>query len=556
MAVHTRGFGGLTVLGVLVVCGGVCGPAALCHGQVASALLREGQLLGAETVTALNNTAVNHVGGYAVTVNTAGTGTLSHAWGNLGGGPGAILRSEGIFGAFTQTAYETFFGIGTSSVCYGPTCSRGTQTGLDCVWVNDTPIAVESDGHPLIFGQFWSFASRPGVTSNGTAWFAGGVRLTSTGATSNRGLFTGGTDGNSVVLLGGTTVPGYIEPLSMTLSQAFNFRVSGDGNHYVTDVVLTAPAATQSGVVLDGSAAMAGGSVVRQGTVVPVSVGGNGTEAYANFDFFGITDAGDWMVTGDTNLATTTLDEIVMINGQIVMREGAVIGADTIQGDIEGAYMNNNGDWAAIWDIAANTREALIVNGQVVLRETDLVDWNGDGTADAGHALTDFTGISSLTLSDRAAGFVNAYFIADIITPTGTLESFFRLPVFVGFETGDTNCDGVLNAADCEAFQLALIDLPAYEAAHPGCSADINGDDVVDSFDIEAFCGVTGLTCDLCGGPECPCNWDGVDGLNSTDFFAFLDDFFDGDADFNNSGTTNSDDFFEYLDCFFDGCAG
>jgi len=49
----------------------------------------------------------------------------------------------------------------------------------------------------------------------------------------------------------------------------------------------------------------------------------------------------------------------------------------------------------------------------------------------------------------------------------------------------------------------------------------------------------------------CPCNWNNADGVNSQDFFDFIVDFFNGDADFNGIDGTNSQDFFDFLICFF-----
>jgi uncharacterized membrane protein len=62
-------------------------------------------------------------------------------------------------------------------------------------------------------------------------------------------------------------------------------------------------------------------------------------------------------------------------------------------------------------------------------------------------------------------------------------------------------------------------------------------------------------TCDAAECPQpCRADWD-MDGLlNSNDFFAFLEDYFAGEADFNQSGVTNSDDYFAFLTAFFEGC--
>src|SRR5688572_24492575 len=86
------------------------------QAQTASALYREGiQLPGApagHNIVSLNNPAVNHVGGFAGNVITFdGVGTFSHFWGNATGGPGTVLRTEGTFGIYTQTAWESFYGM-------------------------------------------------------------------------------------------------------------------------------------------------------------------------------------------------------------------------------------------------------------------------------------------------------------------------------------------------------------------------------------------------------------------------------------------------------------
>lgn len=55
---------------------------------------------------------------------------------------------------------------------------------------------------------------------------------------------------------------------------------------------------------------------------------------------------------------------------------------------------------------------------------------------------------------------------------------------------GDLNCDGAADILDVDAFALGLVDAAAYAQAYPNCPiarADVNGDTVIDGFDIPSF---------------------------------------------------------------------
>ncbi|TWT42034.1 Alkaline protease precursor [Phycisphaerae bacterium RAS1] len=61
---------------------------------------------------------------------------------------------------------------------------------------------------------------------------------------------------------------------------------------------------------------------------------------------------------------------------------------------------------------------------------------------------------------------------------------------------GDSNCDGVVDILDINAFTLAIADPLTYELTYPGCglaNSDMNGDGTVDILDISAFVALLGL---------------------------------------------------------------
>ena len=178
---------------------------------VASSLLNENDPYpaggGDHVVGSLSNTAVNHAGGWALTLNSSGVnGTLSHIWGDPNGVAGSNLRTEGTFGPLVQTSFESFYGMSDAgNLAYSASGTGGPDGNFDSVWKDDDPLAVEGDPYPNLPNQYWSFASRPGISADGIPFWVGGLRDTPSGTTSNRGLFFG--KGAVALLLGGDAVP-------------------------------------------------------------------------------------------------------------------------------------------------------------------------------------------------------------------------------------------------------------------------------------------------------------------------------------------------------------
>lgn len=390
------------------------------------ALIVEGQtvngLPAGQIVDSIANPAANQDGGWAFNFNASdGTTTIGSIWGNATGGAGDLIRIEGTFPPYAQYSYESFWGFGGGGVCAYSAMSDNIENGstsLDGVWLDDSPIAVEEMVFPHLAGYWWSFASRPGVTQDGIPYFVGGITETEGGSTNNRGLFYG-LDATPK-FLGGDSLPGLPAPLS-TSPVSFDVRFSSLGTHYICEVDLDTGSTSNDGaMVYDGEGLLIDGQLVLESMPVPASAGGLVGENWDNFDFLGTTEDGKYMITGDTDGDTAT-DEFVLINGVIVLREGEMIDGYTLSGSIEGGFMNEDGDFAVIWDVNLPTGEnveALIFNGQVVLMEGDFVDTDGDGLPNNDSTLDNFTGISSLVVASRAAdSSVTAFFTADISTP-------------------------------------------------------------------------------------------------------------------------------------------
>ena len=483
------------------------GVAGTAHAQ--TALLNEGDLLAGQTITSLGNVATNTVGGYAVGVSFSG---LSSFAGSVDGvAPISVFRTEDTVGTFTQTSFETFFGFGDAGqLAYSAGGSDTTLgTNLDSVWADDTLVLSEPQslggipGAPA--GGFSSFNSRPTATASGEAWWVGGISFSGGGSTSERALFRQGVGGDVEVVYNEGDVLGG-SPFAVA-NVDFSFKISSDGENWINEVDLVD---ALERVFITGQLATAGGEPLQETGIVPVSIGGTPGETYDGFDNFGVNNFGSWIVTGET-----VVREFVMIDGMIVAAEGDAItlpdgSTGFFDGGIDAADINNDGDWAVIWEAGGGSGgELILVNGEVVAIVGQAADIDGDGAPDGIATIRNFTGIDSLALSERAGGNVSVYFTADVdtldtTTSTDDVEILYRVDVAV--DTG-------------------------------GCNpADLSS-------------------------PTDPGVPDGV--LTGADFFEFLDLFSAGDlsVDFSSplmpgmpDGVLTGADFFEFLNLFSAGC--
>lgn len=411
------------------------------QAQIASTVIRVGLPLPDDTsnanITNIRGTTQNQVGGIAFNVATGSGSRLWHQAAN-----GAIsLTSQSIVDDLEQGLFETSsFGLDNNgNFIYSANSDNPTAslTGLDGVWKNNSLILNELDAVPGLNKQFSTFNSRPQVTSNGKPYWTGGFSSIQGGSTLARALFFG--EDAAILLRGGDNISGVDENLSDT-GIGFNKRISEDGNHYIVEATLDVAEPINGLVVVDGTALSLGGSLLREGTQIPVTIGGQNSEAWDSFDFLGINDNGNFMLTGDTDGNTET-DEFVANQNGILLREGDELNGLPLRDSIDAASMNQNGDIALLWDVEDQNefgqtveREVLILNNKIVLKEGDALDWNGDGiidVADNDSILSDFrglTGFDTIKVSPRDEdGNVVITFVGTASTLLGDTEAGFKL---------------------------------------------------------------------------------------------------------------------------------
>jgi hypothetical protein len=403
--------------------------------QIASGLVREGDApAGAppgHTVSSITDPAVNKATGYAVGLSTSdGVTTLSHFWGEptLSGAP-AVIRTEATIGNLVQNSFESFWGYSDAGqTAYSPLCEN-TSTGgtsLDCVFLDGTVLCEEDQPIASLPGKLWRFGSRPGVSADGIPYWIGGIDDATTGANEGRGLFLGAS--GTVIMKSGDVLPGTGGPLDGG-GISFDYRFSARTTHYLVEVDTTESTSIDAYMILDGQVLTAGGPTdqVREGDPVPASIGGLPGENWDNFDYCGITEAGDWFFSGDTEPSTAD-DEILVKNGVILYREGQTLDGEVLTGTIDDAYMNEAGDIAFVWNVVDATLgdpEALFLNDDLLVREGDAVDLDGDGVVEPTSLLVGFTDV--VLGEDGEVYFVGTVDVNGTSTTSDDIEGLFRV---------------------------------------------------------------------------------------------------------------------------------
>ncbi len=282
----------------------------------------------------------------------------------------------------------------------------------------------------------------------------------------------------------GTPIPAIPGATHGALLAEPNITMTMAGAAYRTSVV-NPPAGFGAQALILGNTVLANLDNVA---FAPTGQAGGATETWDVFDlndFFVSSDASTWMVQGDLNGATTG-DDVLAVNNHVVIQEdsilsgfaspvsiitesvmetngdwfargsnddgqdwlirnGALLAAtgDAIPGGLPGETIsdtlfssafftmggNNNGDyfWGATTsnpDVEADA--VIVVNGQVLLRQGDGVDLDGNGLLDDGVFLDIFNNDDAFLTDD-----LKFYFTADLVDAAGSSlgQAFLRIEV-------------------------------------------------------------------------------------------------------------------------------
>ncbi len=443
------------------------------HAQVASAVIREGDpnvVPGFGPVGSIDGPEVNGIGGWGLMFTATDPNSVARdmVWGSVDGiVTPSVYFMEGTYAGITQTSWEFAFGLSdTGDVGYSASGTDPNAQSIDSVFINSSLVAVRyTSPPPPLDSLFWSFASAPGLTAGGDFWFIGGLNEAPSSSSTNRGLFDGSGQAHWI---GGDELPGMPAFIDPGTTPSFDTRFSPYSGLYISEVEAETtgtgvPSTANNCLIMNDAVAVIGGGLVIEASPVPASAGGLAGENWDNFDYFSINDMGEYIFTGDTD-ASTSADEIVVVSGQIAMREGDLAGVVPVSGSIEMAAMNQSGDWAVVWDVNdpnAGNVEALIVNGDLVLTEAvDDIDIDGDGTPEPGARISGtsaFAGTRALRVANRDPnGVFNVWVVGDV-SDNGATEAEMLLKLEI---QGPAGTDGDL--------QLVVADSPDPLVTLPG----------------------------------------------------------------------------------------
>jgi hypothetical protein len=365
--------------------------------EKATKLIAVGDSAGNLTVTTLSTQVrASGTSNWGITFNSVANGvTTSGLYGSAGGTTG-LVRTAGTVAGVTQNVFDvsgTAWGDVTTAGGFGvkATVSPAGQ-GL---FIDNTVVAVAGQTVTLGGATYnWTTGANDlywGAVGTNHTYFYGKAALSTNTATTKQGLFSYSGGVVTPILVTGDNFFG--TTVGNTLAATSGLTASNSGNYWIGGVdvggAATIVAGPSGGSPLTVGLANGAGPL-RVGQVIGTANGAsNSTDAFASFfGYNGINTRGDTLVSGRI---TGSID-VLLKNGRIIHKDNDVVSllsnpaATYVLGPaMSSASMNDNGDYAAIWDGGSSSNKIVLVNG-LAITGVGLggIDLNGDGAVDPG----------------------------------------------------------------------------------------------------------------------------------------------------------------------------
>lgn len=355
-------------------------------------------------------------GALSTSILTNNTSSPRMIWGrsSFSGSFGSLLTPGNTTDSFAnQTAY-----LGGSTLVYSRQFTSNTDQRT---YRGSTEIAKRGDSAPG--GGFYHFATGSKGNDGSVAVFYSATTDTAFGSSTGAGIFQNSGGATTRIIGTGDSVSGAIGGGSITLSTtsavSVNFRVAGTGTtvNYITG----GTAGSTSVIFKNGQVLTSNGLPIQQGGLVG---GGDGTEVWDPLtnDTWNISNNGNWIVSADSN-ANSSVDDLLVVNGTVVTREGATVDGTTLTG-ISSVGINDDGDYVFV------SNDKLFLNQSAILSVGDTVTLANGSSATLANFLAS-TGALSMT-NRNLSNEVTVYFHGRTGGTTSSFpDSLFAITVVV-----------------------------------------------------------------------------------------------------------------------------
>jgi hypothetical protein len=346
--------------------------------------------------------------------------------------------------------------------------------GSDALYTNHGLLLGGVDPIPALPGLFAMQNYWPTRSADGSAFWITTYTDTPGGDAQGRAIMRCPDPSNpasmSVIVRSGDLIDGF--PMVPIGGPAY--RASLHGDHIVYQVRVDDPAG--------GSRLLVDGKVVARHNEPP-----DGYTLWGPFYDLGINDNGDYIFSA----LVPSADELIAINGNVVMRSGDVFDGVGVSSGTRANSIDNLGKVAIERDLSPAGIGLFygdiddMPNAACLLKVGDMIDYTGDGIADAGVTWLNATTQDGpgITLSDHNFLFIEATLLD--VGSNDQYEAILRLDtIALGNCPVDINASGAVDSDDLVAVILGWGPCP--QPCPPRCPADITGNCAVDADDLVA----------------------------------------------------------------------